>query len=74
MKIKMMDILFFSLVLFIFISLFVLNGCANDKKELERISITGTHPVTIEQDYVNHDGNIKYSSKIEINRKNLTDK
>lgn len=51
----------------------VLTSCSNklEKNRVERISITGNHPVTIEQNYESENGNVRYVSKIEIlgNRK-----
>lgn len=68
MKPTLTDIMFFIGISLVFISLFALNGCATPYKQpdRERISIMGAHPVIIEQDYSNQDGNVVYSTKIEI--------
>jgi hypothetical protein len=51
----------------VFLIFLVLTGCStHTSSPRERIVISGTQPVIIEQDYRNEDGNVRYISKIEI--------
>lgn len=73
MKVKMKKMNFkidmaFIFCMAFFILLCLICGCSNTYKrqDIDRISITGSRPVIIEQNYENENGNIRYVSKIEI--------